>query len=141
MPLPIIGDLITAGLKIIDKVIPDPQAKLNAQTELLRLQQTGELAALAAETQLSQGQIDINKIEASSANLFISGWRPAIGWVCVLALASKFFFVPLLAWAGSIWGGWPPPPALDLGDLIGLLFAMLGMGTLRTFEKKMGVAA
>ena len=66
-------------------------------------------------------------------------WRPAAGWVCVAGLAYQFLFQPLAAWSGGI-HGWAPPPVLDLGDLYGLLFGMLGLGAYRSFERLKGKA-
>ena len=77
-----IGDAVTAGLQIIDKFIPDPKAKADAIFKLKNLEQEGNLAELNAYVTQLSGQIEINKIEAASSNLFKSGWRPFIGWVC-----------------------------------------------------------
>ena len=73
----IIEGLIGPIARLIDKIIPDPQAAADAKLKMLELAQTGELAVLQAETQLAQGQIDVNKVEAASDSLFKSGWRPA----------------------------------------------------------------
>jgi hypothetical protein len=134
---PILGGILDAGLKILDKVLPDPQAKAAAQLELLKLQQAGEFRQMEADLQLALAQTKINEIEAGSPDLFRGGWRPAAGWVCVAGLAYQFLFQPLGAWSGSI-QGWAPPPVLDLGDLMGLLFGLLGLGTLRTVDKRNG---
>lgn len=131
---PIIGGLIETGLKIIDKVLPDPQAKAQAQLELLKLQQAGEFKQLEADLQLALAQTKINEVEAASPDLFRGGWRPAAGWVCVAGLGYQFLFQPLAAWSGGI-HGWAPPPVLQLGDLYGLLFGMLGLGAYRSVER------
>lgn len=131
---PIIGDIIGAGLKVLDKVIPDPQAKAAAQLELLKLQQAGEFKALEADLQLALAQTRINEKEAESPDPFKSGWRPGAGWVCVCGLAYQFLAQPLLAWGSSI-AGFPAPPVLELGDLFSLLFALLGLGAYRSFDK------
>lgn len=136
---PIIGGLIEAGLKVLDKVLPDPQAKAAAQLELLKLQQTGELKQLEADLQLALAQARVNEEEAKSGDPFRAGWRPAAGWVCVAGLAYQFLVQPLVAWGSSV-QGWPVPPVLELGDLYGLLFGMLGLGAYRTFEKARGKA-
>lgn len=136
---PILGGLLDAGLRIIERVIPDPQAKAAAQLELLKLQQAGEFRQLEADLQLALAQTEINKVEAAAPDVFRGGWRPAAGWVCVAGLAYQFLFQPLAAWSGGI-QGWPPPPVLDLGDLYGLLFGMLGLGAYRSFEKTKGKA-
>lgn len=134
---PILGGLLDAGLKILDKVIPDPAAKSAAQLELLKLQQAGEFRQLEADMQLALAQTKINEVEAAAPDMFRGGWRPAAGWVCVAGLGYQFLFQPLAAWSASI-QGWAAPPVLDLADLYGLLFGMLGLGAYRSFERVKG---
>ena len=134
---PILGGLLDASLKILDKVIPDPAAKSAAQLELLKLQQAGEFRQLEADLQLALAQTKINEVEAAAPDVFRGGWRPAAGWVCVAGLAYQFLFQPLAAWSGGI-HGWAPPPVLQLGDLYGLLFGMLGLGAYRSVERVRG---
>ena len=136
---PLIGGLLDAGLKVLDRVLPDPAQKAAAQLELLKLQQTGEFRQLEADLQLALSQTEVNKVEAASADPFKSGWRPAAGWVCVLGLLYQFLAQPLLAW-GSVMQGYSAPPVLELGDLYGLLFGMLGLGAYRSVERVKGKA-
>lgn len=117
------------GSQLIDKLIPDPAAQDAARLELLKLQQSGELAAMTAQT-------EINKVEAGNPSVFVSGWRPAIGWVCALALGYQYLarpfmtaFYPTLSF-----------PGLD-DNLWQLMMGILGLGGLRTFEKINNVAA
>jgi hypothetical protein len=124
-------------IDLVGKFIPDPAQKAAAQLEVLKLQQSAEYKKVDAMLQLAQGQVDINKAEATT-DLFRGGWRPAVGWVCAFALLSQYFLVPCMQWASSIWGV-PAPPKLDMADLIGLLFAMMGVGTLRSIDKANGV--
>jgi hypothetical protein len=124
---------------IIDKVFPDADAAANAKLELMRLAQAGELAQLNAETSLALGQIDTNKVEAASASLFVAGWRPGAGWVCVAGLAYTFLGQPLLAWLSAV-KGWPVPPLIAGDTLMVLLTGLLGLGGYRSFEKAKGVA-
>ena len=132
---PIIGGLIEAGLKIIEKVIPDPAAKAAAQLELMKLQQAGEFKQLEADLQLAQGQVDINKIEAASDDPFKSGWRPFIGWVCGTGFAVQFVFGPLATWIAGMYGKTVVFPEMDVATMMPLLFGMLGLGAYRTYEK------
>lgn len=136
---PIIGGILDAGLKVLDKVLPDPQAKAQAQLELLRLQQAGEFKAIEADLQLALAQTEVNKVEAASPDPFKSGWRPGAGWVCVGGLLYQFLLQPLLAWGSGI-AGFPAPPVLELGDLFSLLFALLGLGAYRSLDKARGVS-
>jgi len=132
--LPIIG-------KVIDRVIPDPAKKAEAQMELLRLQQAGEFKQLDADLQLMLAQVEINKIEAASPSLFKSGWRPFVGWVCGAGFAYMLVVRPILPWLVSEFGGRAVDmPAVDLGVLTTTLGALLGVGVMRTVEKKAGVA-
>lgn len=132
-------DFLNIGSKILDKVIPDPAQKAEAKLKLLELQQAGELKVLDAEMQIALAQNETNKVEAADPSLFKSGWRPAVGWVCVAGLTYTFLGQPLLSWASGVWAI-PAPPSLDMGDLFTLLAGMLGLGGFRTFEKFKRVA-
>ena len=124
-----IDDAIAAALKVLDKFIPDPAAKAKAEGELRSSLQLWD-----------KGQTDINVVEAANTNLFVSGWRPFIGWVCGAALAYQYVAAPLLMWvATSLHITLAAPPKLD-GMLWELVFALLGLGGLRTLERIKGVA-
>ena len=130
-------DPITAAMdiggKLIDRLWPDPAQAATAKLELIKLQQSGDLAQMT-------GQLEINKIEAASSSTFVSGWRPAIGWVCALALLYQYLVRPLaVAIFAAVGHPLPVMPGLD-ENLWQLMMAMLGMGGLRTFEKVQGVA-
>lgn len=132
---------------VLDKVLPDPQAAADAKLKMLELAQKGELAQLAAETQLAQAQIDINKADAQSSDAFQRRWRPAAGWVCVLGLGYTFLFQPLFPWLikvaalalGST-ASIPDLPEIEIDYLLSLLGALLGLGGLRSFERVKGRA-
>lgn len=134
-----IDDIISTGLKIIDKVIPDPAQKDAAKLALLQLQQSGELAELEANVKLATAQTDTNKTEAANASIFVSGWRPFIGWTCGIGLSVQFLVGPLLTYAADLYGHPLAFPQLDTGTLMTLLVGMLGLGGYRTFEKINGV--
>ena len=119
-----IGDAVAAGIKVLDKFVADPDAKIKAEAEL-----RNALFALDAK------QAEINTAEASNSNVFVSGWRPAIGWIGAGGLAYHFILRPIFVGLG-----WTSLPTLD-GMLFELIFAMLGFGGLRTYEKLKGVAA
>lgn len=130
-----IDDAISAvsnlATTIIDKKFPNA-------TEV----EKAKLAALAAEMQnefnLALGQIEINKIEASNPSVFVSGWRPAVGWVGVIGLLYSFLLQPLFAW-GSMILGVSAPPILETGVIIGLVTTLLGTGAMRSYDKAQGV--
>ena len=133
-------DFLPTIAKIIDKLIPDPQAKAQAQLDLLKLQQAGEFKELDAELALKLEQIKVNALEAQSPDLFRGGWRPFVGWVCGTGLAVQFLVAPLATWAAALYGHAVAFPSLDMGTLLTLLGGLLGLGTLRTTEKIKGVA-
>jgi len=128
--------LLPAISGLLDRVIPDPQAKAQAQVELLRLQQDGAFRELDAALQTSLAQAKINEIEAQSQSGWQAGWRPLAGYVCVGGLAYEFLLRPLLPWVLTVAGvqGVPPLPSLD-DVLFELLFGMLGLGALRTADR------
>ena len=132
MSLDPISAALDLGNTLISRIFPDPVQADQAKLELLKLQQSGDLAIMTAQT-------DINKVEASSSSLFVSGWRPAIGWVCALALAYQYLLKPLLMGFLPMFNITLALPGLD-DNLWQLMMGMLGMGGLRTFEKIQGVA-
>lgn len=125
---------------IVEKVIPDPQAAADAKLRVMELAQKGELAVLDADLKLALGQIEVNKAEATT-DMFRGGWRPAVGWICVVGLAYQFILQPVLPWVVALFGAQVPPlPAIDNESLMVLLTGMLGLGGLRTFERVKGKA-
>jgi hypothetical protein len=134
MSLDPISSILDVGKVLIEKLIPDPKAKAEATQKLLELQQSGDLAVIA-------GQIEINKAEAGNRSLFISGWRPFVGWVCASGLAIQFIVGPLLMWGSAALGHPLVLPPLDMSTLMTLLVGMLGLGGMRTVEKLNNVAA
>lgn len=116
---------------IIDKKFPNA-------TEIEKI----KLAQLAAEMQnefnLALAQIDVNKTEAANPNIFVSGWRPAVGWVGVIGLLYSFLLQPLFAW-GSMIVGVSSPPILETGVIIGLVTTLLGTVAMRSYDKSQGV--
>ena len=92
---------------------------------------------MAQKPQLAQ--IEINKIEAAHRTVFVAGWRPAIGWICAGALFWNFILQPLMMWVAFLFEvDISSAPKLDIGDLITILLGMLGLGTLRSYDKSKG---
>lgn len=134
MALDPLSALLDIGGKVIDRVWPDPAQAAAAKLELFKLQQSGELAQIA-------GQMEVNKAEAANPNVFVSGWRPFIGWVCGLGFGVQFVFGPLAEWGSALYGHPVKFPPMDTGTMMPLLLGMLGLGGLRTAEKIQGVAS
>lgn len=125
------GSIGDAFAKIIGAFKVDPAVALQAQVEIQKIQfdLQGKLV-----DQIT-AQIEVDKQEAASANMFVAGWRPAIGWICGSGLAIQFVVNPLATWVAALFGHAIAFPSLDLGTLMTLLFGMLGLGAMRTYEK------
>jgi hypothetical protein len=134
MALDPVSALLDIGGKVMDRLWPDPAQAAAAKLELFKLQQSGELAMIA-------GQLDINKAEAANPSVFVSGWRPSVGWVCSSGLAIQFVVGPLAEWGSTLYGTPVKFPQMDMGTMMPLLLGMLGLGAMRTAEKISGVAA
>lgn len=125
---------------LLDKIIPDPAAAADAKLKALELAQRGELAALDADLRLMLAQAEINKVEAAADN-YRGGWRPGAGWVCVFGLGYNYFLRPLLPWVVQLFGvDVPPLPSIDVEELMVLLGGLLGLGSLRSYERVKGKA-
>ena len=138
--IPIIASLIPILGSVLDKVIPNTaeRERVKAEITLKLAENETELVKLFAAQ--DQGQIEINKEEAKSSSLFVSGWRPAVGWICAFGCAWAFILKPVLDWGVAIAGSTATLPVFQTGELMSLLLGLLGMGTLRTYEKFKGVA-
>lgn len=134
MALDPVSALFEIGGKVLDRVLPDPAQQAAAKLELMKLQQNGELAQIT-------GQMEINKVEAASSSIFVSGWRPSIGWVCGAGFAVQFVIGPLAEWGSALYGHPVKFPQMDTGTMMPLLLGMLGLGGLRTAEKLADKAA
>ena len=85
--------------------------------------------------EINKAQIEVNKAEAGSSSLFVSGWRPFVGWTCGVALCYHFVLQPFLMFILSSTGNPMELPVFDMTTLTTVLMGMLGLGGLRTYEK------
>ena len=154
----ILSDLITGGAAglftgigafakdiraaITGESVIDPNKRAELLLNAQALEAAAEKAKMDYDQAMATAQTAINQTEASNPSLFVSGWRPAVGWVCVSGLFYTFLLKPLFPWLATVIcnvGGWesavPPLPEVPMGDLIVLLGGMLGLGVLRTVEK------
>ena len=100
-----------------------------------------EKQQLAAAVSLIQGQMAINQAEATNPSIFVSGWRPAIGWVCGMACAWNWIGLPIVKAGLAIYGHPLSLSPADIGEMLPILMGMLGLGGLRTVEKLSDKAA
>jgi hypothetical protein len=128
-----LGALLGPATQLLDKFVEDKDKK----NELAH-----EIATMAERhaQELAKGQLDINKEEAKHRSIFVSGWRPSVGWVCSIAMAYHFVLQPLIVFGVTIAGvAIPELPKFDMNSLMTVLMGMLGLGGLRTFEKTKGL--
>jgi hypothetical protein len=131
--LDLLGKLVEPVSNVLDKVVEDKDQKARLAHEIATM-------AERHAQELAKGQIEINKEEAKSRNIFIAGWRPFVGWTCGLALFWHFLGLPVTLFVT----GWfnlqhPPLPEFDMQSLMTVLLGMLGLGGMRSFEKFKGL--
>jgi len=129
----LLGSLVQPVTGLLDKFIEDKDQKNQLAHEI------STMAERHAQ-ELAKGQLEINKAEAQSRNVFIAGWRPFIGWTCGVAMAYNYVVHPILIFTLAQFNYLVAIPALDLGEMMPVLMGMLGLGSLRTYEKKIGIA-
>lgn len=129
-----ITEIFSIGDKILDRVIPDKNARAAAKEELEKLDQRGELNLLL-------GQLEINKKEAEHKSIFVAGWRPAVGWVCVIILVYNYIIYPTALFFTTVSMDSPPNLlSLDATGIMPVILGMLGLSGYRSFEKTKNVA-
>lgn len=121
----ILSSLIGPVTGLLDKFIEDKDQKIALAHEI------STMAERHAQ-ELAKGQLEVNKVEAAHKNMFVAGWRPAIGWICGFALMYSTILSPIL-------GIWYTVPPVDSSLLTTVLMGMLGLGAMRTVEKTKGV--
>ena len=128
----ILGSIFEIGKTLLDRSVPDPEKKREAEMEMFRMAADGELKQVLA-------QLEINAREAQHQSIFVAGWRPFFGWLSGVAFAYSVIVQPVLVWYGAS-RGWPTPPEVNSDLLWVVVTGMLGIGGLRTYEKAAGVS-
>ena len=124
--LPVVGE-------VLDRFFPNKEEKERAAREI-----EAKLTEHLAKIDLAQ--LEVNKAEARSRNIFVAGWRPFVGWTCGMALAYTYVIQPILIFGLAHFGYWVDLPPLDMSTMMPVLLGMLGLGGLRSFEKYKGVS-
>ena len=118
---------------LLDKFIEDKDQKAKLAHEIATMSEKHA-------QELAMGQLEVNKAEASHRSVFVSGWRPFVGWTCGVALAWHFVLQPLITFLLVLFDfTLPELPTFDMGSLMTVLMGMLGLGGLRTYEKQKGL--
>jgi len=142
LPALLIGPLLEIGKSLINRLFPDPAAAAAAQLELLKMAKSGELAQLAADTEIAKAQLAVNAAEASSGNAWVAGARPFIMWTCGVALAYAAIIEPIARFVAKVMYGYESEfPVVDTTITMQILFGLLGLGIMRSYDKKQGTAS
>lgn len=136
-----IGSAFDFGSKIIDKIWPDKTQADQAKLAMFQAQQAGAFKEMDADLELAKAQIAANAVEAASPSVFVSGWRPAVGWVCVSACAWNWIGLPIAVAAAAFFKYQVQLAPADLSQMTPILIGMLGLGGMRMVEKLNGVAS
>lgn len=137
-----IGSVFEFGGKVIDRLFPDPAQRDAAKLELFKAQQAGEFREMDQAFELAKSQIGVNQTEAANPRLFVSGWRPFVGWVGGVSLAYAGIVEPMARFVATVVYHYSGAfPAIDTTLTLQVLLGLLGLGGLRTLEKRGGVAS
>ena len=135
MALDPVTALLDLGGKVFDRIFPDPAQAAAAKLEMYKMQQSGELVQIT-------GQLEINKVEAASSSAFVAGARPFILWVCGFAFAYAAILEPIARFVATVVYQYSGAfPVIDTMLTLQVLGGLLGLGTLRSWDKKNGVAS
>ena len=117
---------------LLDKFIEDKDQKARL---------AHDLATMADQhaQELAKGQLAINLAESQHKSVFVSGWRPALGWVCVLGMFGNFITIPFSNFVLALLGINIVIPLVPLETMMPVLMGMLGLGAMRSYEKKNAV--
>jgi hypothetical protein len=129
----LIGTVLEVGKTILDRFVPDPEAKRQAEMEMIRMAADGELKQVIA-------QLEINAREAAHPSIFVSGGRPLFMWIGGVGFAYATIIQPVLTWVARI-KGWPEPPDVNSDLLWVVITGLLGLSVSRSVEKMKGVAS
>jgi hypothetical protein len=133
-----VSALFSVGQSVIERIWPDPNKRAEELRKLEDLKQRGDLAQLEAHVKLLTGQLEINKVEAQHKSIFVAGWRPFTGWVGGVSLAYMGVIEPLLRFIALLSGYNGEFPVLDTSVTLPVLMGMLGIGAMRSYDKKNG---
>jgi len=126
--LGIVESVVGVAGKVLDKFVEDKDLKAKLEAEL-----KSQIISL----DLAQAQANIEQAKHSS--VFIAGARPAIMWICAFGLGWQFVFQPITVWLFAVLGSDLVLPVLETEGLMPLTLSLLGLGSMRTFEKHKGI--
>ena len=128
-----IDQLIGPVTGLLDKFIQDKDQKARLAHEVATMAQRHA-------QELAKAQLEVNKAEAAHNSMFVAGWRPAVGWCCVLGMAGNFLIIPMANFSLALMEVQVSIPLIDLETMMPVLMGMLGLGAMRSYEKVKGVS-
>jgi len=128
----LVAPLLEFGQSLLNRFFPNEEERRKAEAQFLKDAMDGELKQVIA-------QLQINATEAAHPSVWVAGWRPFYGWAGGAGFVYATILQPLLAWVAAV-KGWPEPPMLNIELLWVVITGMLGIGGLRTYEKRTGVS-
>ena len=117
---------------LLDKFIEDKDQKARLAHEVATMAENHA-------QELAKRQLEVNKVEAAHKSLFVSGWRPFIGWTCGLGMFGNFITIPFSNFVLALFSIDIVIPLVPLETMMPVLMGMLGLGAMRTYEKKNAV--
>lgn len=137
MSLDPITALLNVGESVIERIWPDANKRAEEMRKLKELEQKGDLAELEAHVKSLTGQLEINKIEAAHKSIFVAGWRPFCGWVGGFGLAYIAVVEPIARFVAQVCFEYSGDfPVINEDITIQVLFGMLGLGVMRSVDKR-----
>jgi len=128
-----IDRLIGPVTSLLDKFVEDKDQKAKLAHEVATMAQRHA-------QELAKAQLEVNKAEAQHKSLFVSGWRPAVGWCCVFGMMGNFMVIPFANFVLALLEIDVTVPLIDTATMMPVLMGMLGLGAMRTYEKRTGVS-
>ena len=128
-----IDRLIGPVTSLLDKFVEDKDQKAKLAHEVATMAQRHA-------QELAKAQLEVNKAEAQHRSLFVSGWRPAVGWCCVFGMMGNFMVIPFTNFVLALLKIEVVVPLIDTATMMPVLMGMLGLGAMRTYEKRTGVS-
>ena len=128
-----IDKLIGPVTSLLDKFVEDKDQKAKLAHEVATMAQRHA-------QELAKAQLEVNKVEAQHRSLFVSGWRPAVGWCCVFGMMGNFMVIPFANFVLALLEIEVVVPLIDTATMMPVLMGMLGLGAMRTYEKRTGVS-
>lgn len=125
------GDVVKSIGDTLDNLVTSDEERLEKQLEITKAEREFDYLEAKLISEQNIAQTAVNVAEAKSGNLFVAGWRPAIGWVGAIALFYQFIVYQLLLWLPNI----EAPPHIESGELYTIITGMLGIAGMRSFDK------